>query len=100
MKITTILHQFVIVVLVFLLRIDKKTNVKCVRTNALKKPEEEVQPEVKRVKMIVLKTPEGEVQPEEITKRSRTTYTTKQRDSLKQEIEVIIEKQRSLKPYH
>ena len=65
----------------------------------MKTLEEDVQPEVKRVKRIALKTPEGEVQAEEITKRSRTTYTTKQRDSLKQEIEVIIEKQKSLKPY-
>ena len=83
----------------FLSRIVKKKKIKRVMMNALKTPEEEVQPEVKRVKRIVLKMPEGEVHPEEITTRSRTTYTTKQRDSLKAEIETTIEKQHSLKTH-
>ena len=94
----------------FLLTTDKKPNVKRVKRNELKTPEEEVQPEGKLVKRIALKTPEGEVQPEELKtpeggvqpeemkKKSRTTYNTKQRDILKDEIEDIIEKQKSLKP--
>ena len=49
-------------------KIEKKANVKRVRTNTLKTPEEEVQLEGKHVKRIALKTPEEEVQSEEITK--------------------------------